>query len=137
MSSPSSFYHGVGGKKGLDRSLVKLIPLGLAEAGWNGGSDIPSPEQAVLPCAQFTPRRRCSPIAEEFRPFVPDRAPGGWFSLPEKSNDLKPWFEFLAGDPGTVLYLYEVGAEQQSTLSHHLKLMPRRSVYLLCLPNST
>lgn len=60
------------------------------EAGWNSGSDIPSPAQAVLPCAQFTPSRKCSPITEEFNPFVPGRAPGGWFGLPEKSNELKP-----------------------------------------------
>lgn len=95
------------------------------------------PEQAVWPCAQFTPSGRCSPVAEEFSPFVPDRRPGGWFGLTERSNDLNPRHTFLAGDPGTVLYVYEMGAEHQSALSHHFRLMSWRSVYLLCLPNST
>lgn len=42
------------------------------------------PEQAVLPCAQFTPSGRCSPVAEKFTSFIPDRAAGIWFGLTGK-----------------------------------------------------
>lgn len=80
----------------IERSLVKLIPLSLGRAQRLDrmvAVTHQGPEQAVWPCAQFTPRGRCSPVAEEFSPFVPDTAPRG-FGLTEQSNDLKPWHAF-------------------------------------------
>ena len=68
------------------------------------------PEQAAQPCAQLTPSRRSSTIAEESSPYVLARGPGDKFGLTEEKNDLKSGHTFLAGNPATVLYLYKVTA---------------------------